>query len=116
MIKALIDPEVIINTVSQVIGVTPEQTKSKSREREFVKARHLSMYFMRKFTDMSLKKIGSNFSNSDHATVIHASKSVNNQNDVYKAYRTEFNRIYLELNDIADIEFTRYEQLNFETV
>lgn len=45
---------------------------NKSRKKEFVLARQLSMYFVRKHTSYSLKQIGMYFGGRDHSTVCHA--------------------------------------------
>ena len=56
-----------------------------SRKREIVQARQLSMYFAKKITKSSLAVIGMQCGNKDHATVLHACKTIENlrQTDRY---------------------------------
>lgn len=60
----------------------------RSRKREYVVCRHVAMYFLSEYTDMSLKKIGLMFGGRDHTTVINAKKRCKNalftKQDVYE--------------------------------
>ncbi len=76
----------IMKFVSEYFSVTIEQMKDKTRKREIVVARQVSMYFAKEYTNMSLKSIGSNFGNRDHSTVIHAIQSVNDLIDTDKKF------------------------------
>ena len=55
-----------------------ELLKSKTRKREVVQARQIAMYFAKKMTKSSLANIGMHCGGKDHATVLHACKTVNN--------------------------------------
>ena len=50
----------------------------KNRKRHVVQARQLAMFFGKKFTKASLANIGSQIGDRDHATVLHACKTVDN--------------------------------------
>ena len=76
----------IMKFVSEYFTVTIEQMKDKTRKREIVVARQVSMFFAKEYTNMSLKSIGSNFGNRDHSTVIHAIQSVNDLMDTDKKF------------------------------
>ncbi len=65
--KAVI--EKIFSAVSAKYGVTENEIKSKSRRREITNARHVSIYFIRKFTGYSLKQIANIFGR-DHTTIM----------------------------------------------
>jgi len=52
--------------------------QSKTRKRHVVQARQLAMFFAKKFTKSSLANIGSQIGDRDHATVLHACKTVDN--------------------------------------
>lgn len=56
--------------------------------------RHLAIYFIRENTNLSYREIGAYF-NRDHATVIHAIKSVNNQVETDRYYKDVFDEIKL---------------------
>jgi chromosomal replication initiator protein len=68
-----------------------ETLQSKTRKRHIVQARQLAMYFSKKMTKASLASIGSQIGKRDHATVLHACKTVDNLASTDK----QFNK-YLE--------------------
>ncbi|MET0952049.1 MAG: DnaA/Hda family protein, partial [Aeromicrobium sp.] len=49
---------------------------STNRSRDLVLARQIAMYLCRELTDMSLPKIGQEFGNRDHTTVMHADRKI----------------------------------------
>jgi chromosomal replication initiator protein len=65
-------------SVSAHYGVTMNDLYSKTRKREVVMARHLSMYLIRKYTGYSLVQIGLYFGGRDHSSVCHAIDNINN--------------------------------------
>ncbi len=52
--------------------LTEAELSSKNRTRELSYARQLAMYLSRELTNVSLPRIGENFGNRDHSTVMHA--------------------------------------------
>jgi chromosomal replication initiator protein len=71
-------------TVLFIIANVEKETEIKyrefniiSRKRQYVFARQLAMYFMNKYTKLSLDDIGIIF-DRDHSTVIHAKKTIIN--------------------------------------
>jgi chromosomal replication initiator protein len=64
-----------------------ELLKSRTRRREIVQARQLAMYFSKQFTKSSLATIGAQCGNKDHATVLHACKTVNNLSETDKRFK-----------------------------
>jgi chromosomal replication initiator protein len=77
----------IQKTVSDYFGLTIEEMNSKTRKRNIVQARQLSMYFAKMHTKASLTAIGLQCGNKDHATVLHACKTVQNLIDTDKEFR-----------------------------
>jgi len=71
-----VDIDHIIKTVSRHFNVSLPDLKSKSRKKEVVVPRQIAMYFAKEYTQHSLKAIGYHFGGRDHATVIHACRSV----------------------------------------
>lgn len=49
---------------------------STNRSRDLVLARQIAMYLCRELTEMSLPKIGQEFGNRDHTTVMHADRKI----------------------------------------
>jgi len=58
--------------VSEYLGISVEDMKSKNRKKEMVLARQIAMFLCKNYTDFSLKSIGYHFGSRDHSTVIHA--------------------------------------------
>ncbi len=79
--------EYIQKTVSQYFEIPLEKLKSKSRKRETVQARQLAMYFSKMHTKASLAVIGNKCGNKDHATVLHACKTIKNLMDTDKRFK-----------------------------
>lgn len=68
--------EKIRDSVCEYFNLTPEAILSKTRKREIVQARQITMYLVRKLTKTSLASIGSRMGGKDHATVLHACSAV----------------------------------------
>jgi chromosomal replication initiator protein len=77
----------IQKVVSEYFSLTIDQMNSKTRKRNIVQARQLSMYFAKQHTKASLTSIGLQCGNKDHATVLHACKTVQNLIDTDKEFR-----------------------------
>ncbi|PID93003.1 MAG: chromosomal replication initiator protein DnaA [Bacteroidetes bacterium] len=84
--------EVSIDFIQKVIcdyfNLPLELLNSKTRKREIVQARQLAMYFSKKHTKSSLATIGLYCGNKDHATVLHACRTINNLIDTDKQFKT----------------------------
>ncbi len=68
----------ITKIVADVMNIKEHEIKLKKRTAEIVLARQLSMYFAKKYTNLSLKSIGKELGNKDHSTVLHSIKVINN--------------------------------------
>lgn len=66
----------IIETVCNHYNVSTEAVNSKSRKRDYVVARQVSMYLAQKFTKMPASRIGRLIGNRDHSTVLHSCSQV----------------------------------------
>lgn len=69
-------PEAVMNAVTSLFGVSPEDLKGNSRRREISQARQIAMYLMRQHTDLSLPKIGEEFGGKDHTTVLYSCEKI----------------------------------------
>jgi len=83
--------EVSIDYIQKVVcdyfDIPIEIMKSKTRKREIVQCRQLAMFFSKQMTKNSLAMIGKHCGNKDHATVLHACKTVNNLADTDKRFK-----------------------------
>lgn len=70
--RTSITPDIIIMCVNKALNVTRPQLNGNSRKRIIAEARHITMYLIRKNTDMSFKCIGYMFGKRDHTTAIHS--------------------------------------------
>jgi chromosomal replication initiator protein len=70
---------------------------SKTRKREIVQARQIAMFFAKSLTKNSLATIGSQIGGKDHATVLHACKTVNNLIETDKRFKVYINDIEKKL-------------------
>lgn len=73
--------------VSEYFRLPVEKLKEKTRKREIVQARQISMFFAKQFTKSSLKTIGLHFGGRDHSTVIHALNTVDDLMATDKEFR-----------------------------
>lgn len=87
----------IISKVSSYYGIETSAINTRSRKREVVLVRQVAMFLAKKYLDMSTSKIGQYVGNRDHATVLHACKTVANLADTDKQFRNELNEIDLSL-------------------
>ncbi len=84
--KKTLSPELIIQYIANFLHISEKAMKAKTRKHDVVVARQIAMYFIKKITNLNLKAIGKIF-NRDHATVIHAIKTVENMCDVDVNFR-----------------------------
>jgi chromosomal replication initiator protein len=68
--------ESIIKAVSAYYDLKPQDLRSKSRQRQLVRARHVAMYLGRKHLGASLPEIGRAFGGRDHTTVLASVRKV----------------------------------------
>lgn len=91
--KKQITIEAIQETVCRYFNIDNKQIHSKSRKREIVHARQISMYLSKKYTDFSLSRIGEMIGKRDHATVLHACKNISGLLDIDKTFRSNLTEI-----------------------
>jgi len=85
--KREVSIDYIQKIVSDYFQMDVETLQSKTRKRHIVQARQLAMFFAKKFTKASLASIGSQIGKRDHATVLHACKTVDNLSSTDKHFR-----------------------------
>ena len=94
--------EITIDYIQKVVcdylDLPVETIQDTSRKREVVQARQLSMYFAKKITKSSLAVIGMQCGNKDHATVLHACKTIDNLRQTDRHMRAMVDELEKKLN------------------
>ena len=83
----------ILEKVCNHFNVTQQNVFSRSRKRDYVLVRQVSMYLAQKYTKMPASRIGQLIGNRDHSTVIHSCTSIENRLKVDKAFCEEISSI-----------------------
>ena len=88
------EPEItaplIIAQTAAYFGVSVEDLTGPSRGRHLVQGRQIAMYLCRELTALSLPKIGAQFGNRDHTTVMYADRKIN---QLLAERRSVFNQV-----------------------
>ncbi|RYZ61195.1 MAG: chromosomal replication initiator protein DnaA [Chitinophagaceae bacterium] len=83
--------EITIETIQKMVceyyEVAYDKLLQKTRKREIVQARQITMYLAKAFTKNSLKTIGEHFGGRDHTTVIHSCQTVKDLMDTDPSFR-----------------------------
>ena len=82
--KKIVNIPYIQNVVCEYFGLDREKLISKSRKREIALPRQLSMYFAKKLTNATFKRIGDETGGRDHATVMHACETIKDLEEMDK--------------------------------
>ena len=85
--------EGIISSVCSHFNLDESAVYTKTRKRDVVQVRQISMYLAKKHTDISASKIGQLIGNRDHATVLHACKIIKDLIEVDKSFKSEIEDI-----------------------
>ncbi|MCL2434636.1 MAG: chromosomal replication initiator protein DnaA [Lentimicrobiaceae bacterium] len=73
-----ISVEYIQKVVGEYFGVSTEKINANKRDREVVQPRQICMFFAKKYTKLPLAAIGAHYGGRDHATVLHACRTISN--------------------------------------
>lgn len=100
-IKKIEAKKITVNTIESVVcnfyNIKNELIHTASRKRQIVQARQVTMYLSKNYTEMSLAQIGSLIGKKNHATVLHACRTVKEQMEVDKVFREEIAEIEKKL-------------------
>lgn len=83
----------ILEKVCDHFNVTTAAVNSRSRKRDIVVARQVSMYLSQKYTKMPASRIGKLIGNRDHSTVIHSCTQVEKRLKTDKLFSSELDTI-----------------------
>ena len=74
--EKVISSEFIKETVGKYFSIDPNDLSGNKRSAEIAFPRQIAMYLCREVANMSFPKIGQDFGNRDHSTVMHAYKKI----------------------------------------
>ena len=83
----------IMDKVCQHYNVTPANINSKSRKKDYVMARQVSIYLAQKYTKMPASRIGRLVGGRDHSTVIYSCNQVERRLKIDKKFSSEITSI-----------------------
>ena len=86
--KKQISVQMIQEIVCKYFNLEQSVIQTNSRKREIVQARQITMYLAKKYTDSSFSHIGKIVGKKDHATVLHACKTIKDQIETSKSFRS----------------------------
>lgn len=88
---------ITVDEIKEKVGtyynIKPEVMISKSRKQNIAMARQMAIYISRKYTNLSLKEIGTEFGGRDHSTVLHSCRAIQDYIDTDKKVQEEFENL-----------------------
>ena len=83
----------ILDVVCRYFNIDEALIHTPSRKQDIVQTRQISMFLSKKYTEFSYAHIGKVIGNRDHATVLHAIKTVRDQIEFNKSFRSTMEAI-----------------------
>ena len=83
----------ILDTVCKHFNVSSAAVAGRSRKREYVIARQVSMYIAQKYTKMPASRIGKLVGGRDHSTVVHSCTQVEQRMQIDNLFHDEISSI-----------------------
>lgn len=97
--QRVITCENIIQIVQSTFGIDNKTFNSKTRKREVVYARQAAMHLSDKYTTLSKSRIGELIGGRDHATVLHALKSVDDLLETDTDFKEKYTTVEAQLKE-----------------
>lgn len=89
----------IVDIVCDHFNISKSDLKSKKRTREIAQARQIAMYLCKQNTNLPYKTIGEIIGGKNHATVVHACKTVSALIETDKAFKVNVEQIIHKLKN-----------------
>lgn len=87
----------VLNIVSEVCKISPEQIKARSRKEGVVLARHLIIYICRKWHGRTTLELAKYFA-FDHSTIVQNTKAISNWLETDESVKEKYHQIIEKLN------------------
>lgn len=94
--------ELILESAVKCFGFSVEELKGKSRKRELVWARALTVFFMKAYCGYTLAGIGYKIGERDHATIINLIEKVIDYVARYKDSKSDFMKLMKVIHEGCD--------------
>jgi chromosomal replication initiator protein len=87
--KKGVQPQNVIEAISQYFNISTKELIEKGRKKEIAYARHIAMYLMRSELSISYPSIGNQFGGRDHTTALHAYEKINREIETNEKVRED---------------------------
>ena len=94
-----VDIPLIKNTVCAKYNINVQDMDSSKRKKDIAHPRQIAMYLCRELTGISLPKIGKEFGNRDHTTVMHAVNKISEELEKDSGFKTEIEELKRSIMD-----------------
>ena len=98
--KLIIEVNEVQKTVSKFYGITVSDLISNSRKQHLVKARQMAIYLCHELTSLSLAKIGQNFGNRDHSTVLYSCEKLKGLINTNEEIKNDIENITIKITNL----------------
>ena len=98
--KLFIEVNEVQKTVSKYYGITVSDLVSNSRKQHLVKARQMAIYLCHELTSLSLAKIGQNFGNRDHSTVLYSCEKLRGLIETNREIKNDIENIKIKITNL----------------
>lgn len=93
-----ITPDYIVDIVSEHMGISADDIRSKKRSQDIALARQVVMYLSRSYTPVALKSIGEAVGGKDHTTVLNGVKRVEMKLKEDPSFKSTIDTLVKKLN------------------
>jgi chromosomal replication initiator protein len=90
--------ERILDKVSRKYNIPVDDIKSRKRTKEIAAARHVTIYIIRRLTDMSLPAIGK-YMGRDHTTILFSLDTIESELKTSATLELEINELIKEIKE-----------------
>ena len=108
----------ITTEVANYYQVNEDEVFTICRKGELIKCKHIAIYFVKQYTNLTLSGIGNYFPGRngrfDHASVLHAVNSVKNQYETNRLYRAEIDDLVKRLDNMIEDARDVYDEVYME--
>ena len=98
--KRFVEINEVQKTVSKYYGITVSDLVSNSRRQHLVRARQMAIYLCHNLTSLSLAKIGHNFGNRDHSTVLYSCEKLKELMKTNEEIKNDIENIKIKITNL----------------